>query len=184
MNSYKIFPEKDSYEQQPPLRFCLRLMYWGAHFNSTVIVEYFMKRKCCPFVECYDGYTVLHKAAERGSLEVLSLILSGTYYITNKTWEEHRGRKKYKVKRILDKKKYLDVLSTNHPCTPLHLAVENNHYDCARYLVSEGAQPHIVNFRNMPPFKLTSDERILSIYKDLNKGRKENLYEKGFLYVL
>lgn len=84
----------------------------------------------------------------------------------------------------MEVKKFIDILSTNHPCTPLHLAVENNHYECTRFLIDLGAQHYIVNFRNMPPFKLSSNEEIISIYKDLNKDRKENLYEKGFLYVL
>lgn len=57
-------------------------MYWSAHFDITKFVDYFMKRKCSPFVECIEGYTTLHKAAERGSFETLVLILSGNYYAT------------------------------------------------------------------------------------------------------
>lgn len=71
MNSYKIFTDTKLYKQLDYLRFQLRLMYWSAHFNNTKFVEYFMKRKCSPFVECFDGYTTLHKAAERGSFETL-----------------------------------------------------------------------------------------------------------------
>lgn len=77
------------------------------------------------------------------------------------------------------------MLSIYHPSTALHLAIEKEHYECAKFLVEAGASPYIVNYRNMQPFKLTSNQFILQIYYDhIYKNRKENLYEKGFLYVL
>lgn len=43
----------------------------------------------------------------------------------------------------------MNLLTVDHPSTALHLAIENEYYDCAKLLVEHGASTKIVNYRNM-----------------------------------
>lgn len=57
--------------------------------------------------------------------------------------------KKHGNRRKLDKIKLINQLTQDHPSTALHLAIEHEHYGCAKLLVEYGASVKIVNYRNM-----------------------------------
>jgi uncharacterized protein len=70
----------------------------------------------------------LHYASERGDLEnIKSLIASGA-----------------------------DVNASNTYCTPLHLAVAGDYFECSEYLLQSGADPISLTDTGMTPMHCTT----------------------------
>jgi ankyrin repeat protein len=97
-------------------------------------------------------------------LEVLQLFVCSEYeYVEFQEVSKNSPAKAVKNHHF-DKTKCLDLLSEYLPSTALHLAIESEQYHCAKLLIEYGASSQIVNYRNLCPFELSFNERLIKFY--------------------
>jgi hypothetical protein len=85
----------------------------------------------------YMGANSFHVAAANGHYDILKIFLDSDYEYFELT--ELLGKKKINKKKLaqhtFDKQKSIDMMTTQLPSTALHLAIEREHYDCAKLLL-------------------------------------------------
>jgi anoctamin-10 len=65
------------------------------------------------------------------------------------------------MEHTFNKKIVLNKHTKELPSTALHLAIEQENYDCMKLLVEHKADTDLINFRTLKPFELTYNDNIL-----------------------
>jgi ankyrin repeat protein len=89
----------------------------------------------------YQGANCIHAAAATGNCDILKIFLEADYEYFELV--ELLGKNKLNKKRIakhtFNKQECIDLMTTQLPSTALHLAIEKDHYDCAKLLLRNKA---------------------------------------------
>ncbi|CAD8176392.1 unnamed protein product [Paramecium pentaurelia] len=165
-----------------------RLQYWSARQGIQEFFIYFLKRKCNPFLNVYQGFNCLHIAAYRGKPKMLKTILENDYEYYDSSDEVNKKNKK-KLKNIKfnkSKNECINILTDQNPSNALHLAIEQEKYHCMKTLISHGISVDAVNSRCLKPFELTYNSKFMEFYEENIQVKQEikSLAELGYQYVI
>ncbi|CAD8119184.1 unnamed protein product [Paramecium sonneborni] len=163
-----------------------RLQYWSASQGNTEFFIYFLRRKCNPFVNVYQGFNCLHIAAFKGKPKILKIILENDYEYYDYSGEGNQKNKKQLKDQIFDKKECINILTDQNPSNALHLAIEQEKYHCMKTLILHGISVDTVNSRCLKPFELTFNQKFMEYYKENIQIKQQisSLTELGYQYVI
>ncbi|CAD8206420.1 unnamed protein product [Paramecium octaurelia] len=163
-----------------------RLQYWSARQGNTEFLIYFLKRRCNPFLNVYQGFNCLHIAAFKGKLKILKILLEAEYEYYDYSGESNHKNKKQLKDQIFNKKECINILTDQNPSNALHLAIEQEKYKCMKTLILHGVSVDTVNSRCLKPFELTFNQDIMEYYKEniQTKQQMSSLTELGYQYVI
>ncbi|CAD8185858.1 unnamed protein product [Paramecium octaurelia] len=163
-----------------------RLQYWSASQGNTEFFIYFLKRKCNPFLNVYQGFNCLHVAAFKGKLKILKIILENDYEYYDYSGDGNHKNKKSLKDQIFDKKECINILTDQNPSNALHLAIEQEKYGCMKTLILHGVSVETVNSRCLKPFELTFNQNFMKFYKENIQVKQSisSLTELGYQYVI
>ncbi|CAD8120523.1 unnamed protein product [Paramecium sonneborni] len=163
-----------------------RLQYWSACQGNTDFFIYFLRRKCNPFVNVYQGFNCLHIAAFKGKPKILKIILENDYEYYDYSEEGNQKNKKQLKEQIFDKKQCINILTDQNPSNALHLAIEQEKYHCMKTLILHGVSVETVNSRCLKPFELTFNQKFMEYYKENIQIKQQisSLTELGYQYVI
>ena len=112
-------------------------LHCAAREGHKGVVEKLIEKEANMDAKAVRGFTALHLAAESGHKEVAELLI-----------RNRRG--------LLNKR-------TRHGETALFLAVQSEHVEVVRFLLEEGADPHMENRNNVTVFDLACSAEIRSL---------------------
>ncbi|CAD8181717.1 unnamed protein product [Paramecium octaurelia] len=183
---FQIFDSKE--ELTTHQKYECRLQYWSARQGNQDFFIYFLKRKCNPFLNVYQGFNCLHIAAYKGKLKILKVILESDYEYYDSSGMLNKNAKKpiNTIQFNKSKKECINILTDQNPSNALHLAIEQEKYRCMKILISHGISVDAVNSRCLKPFELTYNSKFMEFYEENIQVKQEikSLTELGYQYVI
>ncbi|XP_064616268.1 ankyrin-1-like [Liolophura sinensis] len=109
-----------------PVKRGLRPLHYASYVNFAFGVQFLIDHGCDVNIHDDIGYTALHLCARRGNYETMKLLIENKAHVNYCDAGDE----------VQEKLRSLGYLSIE----PLNLAIENNHVECARLLLENGAK--------------------------------------------